>query len=184
MVPHEVGTNPRAHSRCSGQSDRARRCGASDAREGRLRGGYIEGWAVISLPLKDALLQGLLEHLLENRAGFIEDPCAENEKSNAALLNRLIDADFDLPKDERIMAQGLIAASAENPDLLTPAREHVAAVFSALSESKHAAAQAQTIFLASQGLQFLQLLGLLSLTQPEQKQIRRHLKKLIEELQP
>jgi AcrR family transcriptional regulator len=146
--------------------------------------GISKGGLLYHYPSKDALLQGLLEHLLENRAGFIEDPRAENEKSNAALLNRLIDADFDLPKDERIMAQGLIAASAENPDLLTPAREHVVAVFSALSESKHAAAQAQTIFLASQGLQFLQLLGLLSLTQPEQKQIRRHLKKLIEGLQP
>ena len=146
--------------------------------------GVSKGGLLYHYPSKDALLQGLLDHLLENRAGLIEGLSSPDDLSNTALLNSLIDADFDLPKEERIMAQGLIAASAENPDLLTPAREHVVAVFSALSESKHAAAQAQTIFLASQGLQFLQLLGLLSLTQPEQKQIRRHLKKLIEELQP
>ena len=56
--------------------------------------------------------------------------------SDAALLNSLIDADFDLPRDERIMAQGLIAASAENPELIAPAQQHVEAVFAQLGLTK------------------------------------------------
>lgn len=141
-----------------------------------------KGGLLYHYPSKDALLQGLLDHLLENRAELV-DASAEGV-SDATLLNSLIDADFDLPKDERIMAQGLIAASAENPELIAPAQQHVEAVFAQLGEAKTTATSARTIFLASQGLQFLELLGLLSLSTAERNEIRRHLKALTEELAP
>jgi AcrR family transcriptional regulator len=143
-----------------------------------------KGGLLYHYPSKDALLQGLLDHLLENRSGLVEELGSAKNVSNAALLNSLIDADFDLPKDERIMAQGLIAASAENPELIAPAQRHVEAVFAQLGNSKATATSAHTIFLASQGLQFLELLGLLSLSTAERNEIRRHLKALTEELAP
>ena len=143
-----------------------------------------KGGLLYHYPSKDALLQGLLDHLLENRAGLIDDPHSAKGVSDATLLNSLIDADFDLPKDERIMAQGLIAASAENPELIAPAQHHVEAVFAQLGNSKSTAKSARTIFLASQGLQFLELLGLLSLSTAERNEIRRHLKALTRELAP
>ena len=95
-----------------------------------------KGGLLYHYPSKDALLQGLLDHLLENRAGLIEDSGSAERVSDATLLNSLIDADFDLPKDERIMAQGLIAASAENPELIAPAQHHVEAVFAQLGKAK------------------------------------------------
>ena len=144
--------------------------------------GLSKGGLLYHYPSKDALLQGLLKHLLENRAGLIEHPDSAEGAGDAALLNGLIDADFDLPKDERIMAQGLIAASAENADLLDPAKHHVEALFSQLGASRSTAAQARTILLASQGLQFLELLGLLSISTAERNEIRRHLKALTQEL--
>ena len=146
--------------------------------------GVSKGGLLYHYPSKDALLKGLLDHLLESRAGLVDDLGSADEVSNAALLNNLIDADFDLPKDERIMAQGLIAASAENPELIAPAQQHVEAVFAQLGKAKTTATSARTIFLASQGLQFLELLGLLSLSTAERNEIRRHLKALTEELAP
>ena len=143
-----------------------------------------KGGLLYHYPSKDALLQGLLDHLLENRAGLIEGSGSADSVSDATLLNSLIDADFDLPKDERIMAQGLIAASAENPELITPAQQYVEAVFAQLGKAKTTATSARTIFLASQGLQFLELLGLLSLNTAERNEIRRHLKALTKELAP
>ena len=143
-----------------------------------------KGGLLYHYPSKDALLQGLLDHLLENRAGLIEGSGPAKGVSDATLLNSLIDADFDLPKDERIMAQGLIAASAENPELIAPAQHHVEAVFAKLGNARATATSARTIFLASQGLQFLELLGLLSLSAAERNEIRRHLKALTEELAP
>jgi AcrR family transcriptional regulator len=143
-----------------------------------------KGGLLYHYPSKDALLQGLLEHLLENRAGVVNNLGSAKGVSDAALLTNLIDADFDLPKDERIMAQGLIAASAENPELIAPAQHHVEAVFAQLGNSQTTATSARTIFLASQGLQFLELLGLLSLSTAERNEIRRHLKSLTEELAP
>ena len=143
-----------------------------------------KGGLLYHYPSKDALLQGLLDHLLENRAGLVDDLSSAEGVSDATLLNSLIDADFDLPKDQRIMAQGLIAASAENPELIAPAQQHVEAVFAQLGLSKTTATSARTIFLASQGLQFLELLGLLSLSTAERNEIRRHLKALTEELAP
>ena len=144
--------------------------------------GVSKGGLLYHYPSKDALLQGLLDHLLENRAGLVDDLGSAGDVSHAALLNGLIDADFDLPKDERIMAQGLIAASAENADLLAPAKEHVEALFDQLGTSKATAATARTVLLASQGLQFLELLGLLSLSTNERNEIRQHLKLLTQEL--
>ena len=141
-----------------------------------------KGGLLYHYPSKDALLKGLLDHLLENRAGLIEDSGLAEGVSDATLLNSLIDADFDLHKDERIIAQGLIAASAENPELIAPAQQHVEAVFAQLGKAKTTATPARTIFLASQGLQFLELLGLLSLNTAERNEIRRHLKALTEEL--
>ncbi len=143
-----------------------------------------KGGLLYHYPSKDALLQGLLDHLLENRAGLIEGSGSAESVSDATLLNNLIDADFDLPKDERIMAQGLIAASAENPELIAPAQHHVEGVFAQLGNAKTTATSARTIFLASQGLQFLELLGLLSLSTAERNEIRRHLKALTKELAP
>ena len=144
--------------------------------------GVSKGGLLYHYPSKDALLQGLLDHLLENRAGLVDDLGSADEVSNAALLNGLIDADFDLPKDERIMAQGLIAASAENADLLAPAKQYVEALFEQLGTSNATAAPARIILLASQGLQFLELLGLLSLSTNERNEIRQHLKLLTQEL--
>ena len=143
-----------------------------------------KGGLLYHYPYKDALLQGLLDHLLENRSGLIEDLGSAEDVSNATLLNGLIDADFDRPKDERIMAQGLIAASAENADLLAPAKDHVEALYARLGASKPTAASARTILLASQGLQLLELLGLLHLSTAERNEIRRHLKALTRELAP
>ena len=143
-----------------------------------------KGGLLYHYPSKDALLEGLLNHLLENRAGLIDGSGSAEGVSDATLLNSLIDADFDLPKDERIMAQGLIAASAENPELIAPAQHHVEAVFAQLGKAETTATSARTIFLASQGLQFLELLGLLSLSTAERNEIRRHLKALTEELAP
>ena len=143
-----------------------------------------KGGLLYHYPSKDALLQGLLDHLLENRSGLIEDLGSAEDVSNATLLNGLIDADFDRPKDERIMAQGLIAASAENADLLAPAKDHVEALYARLGASKPTAASARTILLASQGLQLLELLGLLQLTTAERNEIRQHLKALTQDLAP
>ena len=123
--------------------------------------GISKGGLLYHYPSKQALLGGLLEHLLDNRAN-ITALTVGDEVSPCALLDAMIDADFTLPDDDRVMAQGLIAASAENPELLAPAKAHVAALFSALSASRKTALQAQTVFIASQGLQFLELLGLLS----------------------
>ena len=144
--------------------------------------GVSKGGLLYHYPSKDALLQGLLEHLLENRAGLIEGLSSAADLTNTALLNSLIDADFDLPKEERIMAQGLIAASAENPELIAPAQRHVEDVFAHLGNSKTTATSARTIFLASQGLQFLELLGLLSLSTAERNEIRRHLETMVQDL--
>ena len=146
--------------------------------------GLSKGGLLYHYPSKDALLQGLLAHLLENRAGLVDDLSSAETMSDAALLNGLIDADFDRPKDERIMAQGLIAASAENADLLAPAKDHVEALYTRLGASKTTAASARTILLASQGLQLLELLGLLQLSTAERNEIRRHLKALTQELAP
>ncbi len=146
--------------------------------------GISKGGLLYHYPSKQALLEGLLTHLLGNRPNLIEPLASDEEQNLTLLLDSLIDADFDLPEDERIMAQGLVAASAESPELLAPAKEHVGDLFAALGTPPPTADAARIIFLASQGLQLLEILGLLSLSAPERNQVRQHLKALTRELQP
>lgn len=144
--------------------------------------GISKGGLLYHYPNKRALLQGLLEHLLATREGVtaqleVGQPSnlTPTAASAAAVVNAVIDADFDLPADERVMAQALLAASSEDPTLLAPAKAHLKDLFATLASSP-SATEAQSILLASQGLQLLEMLGLLSLSEVDRQRVRSHLK--------
>lgn len=150
--------------------------------------GISKGGLLYHYPNKRALLQGLLEHLLSTREGVsaqltgdISSDANVNASKAAAVVNSVIDADFDLPADERVMAQALLAASSEDPTLLAPARAHLTSLFSTLAADP-SEAEAQSILLASQGLQLLEMLGLLTLAEADRQRIRQHLKSRVRAL--
>lgn len=151
--------------------------------------GISKGGLLYHYANKRALLQGLLEHLLSTRAGVSaqlaghksSDDDGANPSNAAAVVNAVIDADFDLPADERVMAQALLAASSEDPTLLAPAKAHLSHLFSALAADP-SETEAQSILLASQGLQLLEMLGLLTLAEADRQRIRRYLKSRVRAL--
>jgi len=148
--------------------------------------GISKGGLLYHYPNKRALLQGLLEHLLSTREGVSAQLTGDihsdaNASKAAAVVNAVIDADFDLPADERVMAQALLAASSEDPTLLAPAKAHLSSLFSTLVADP-SETEAQSILLASQGLQLLEMLGLLTLAEADRQRIRQHLKSRVRAL--
>jgi len=150
--------------------------------------GISKGGLLYHYPNKRALLQGLWVHLLSTRegvsaqlAGHKSSDDGANPANAAAVVNAVIDADFDLPADERVMAQALLAASSEDPTLLAPAKAHLSHLFSALAADP-SETEAQSILLASQGLQLLEMLGLLTLAEADRQRIRQHLKSRVRAL--
>ena len=92
------------------------------------------------------------------------------------MLEQIISHDIDLLDEERYASQALLAVSAEDPDLLSPAREHINAIVKGIYQHTHLPEAAMTILLATEGLQLLETLGLLELDDDQRKRLREHLR--------
>lgn len=114
--------------------------------------GISKGGLLYHYPNKRALLEGMLDHSIAQ----VEDRLVSAEQGPVTL------ADFVLvttqSAQDRAISQSLLAAAAVDPELMKPARTIVARW---LKLATAHSPQAQLIFLASEGVRFLDLLDLL-----------------------
>ncbi|MEM7220811.1 MAG: TetR family transcriptional regulator [Pseudomonadota bacterium] len=115
------------------------------------RAGVSKGGLLYHYPSKRALLEGMLTHLLQT----IESRVAEAIETD---LGSYVEAMCTQPAAERAMAQALLAAAAEDPALLSPARELVSRW---LGRTAELSKWGPLLLLANEGLRFLDLLDLL-----------------------
>ncbi len=126
--------------------------------------GISKGGLLYHFPNKHALLRGMLEHLLSaiRRRGSQADALGP--------VSARADAETQVRPRERALSLALLAAAAEDPELLHPARDMLAAT---LHEARSAAdpVGALVVFLAVEGLRFLEVLNLLPIDAAERSQI-------------
>ena len=137
------------------------------------RAGVSKGGLLYHFPSKRALLEALLKDLLDKRTSV---RALANAGAISAMLEQIISHDIDLLDEERYASQALLAVSAEDPDLLSPAREHINAIVKGIYQHTHLPEAAMTILLATEGLQLLETLGLLELDDDQRKRLREHLR--------
>ena len=138
--------------------------------------GFSKGGVLYHFGSKKALLQAMVNHLIAADRRRIAEH-ADKEHPLAALLHvadRMTDA-------ERRASLALVAAAAENPELMMPAQEHMAELFRQISTAGRDSLTSQLLFLANEGLRFLDILELNPMSKAEVAGIIDHLQKLAQE---
>ena len=130
-----------------------------------------KGGLLYHFPNKRALLVGMLEHVLER----VGERAQQARQAGSSTVKALIDAQQAQDEDERAMARAILAAAAEDPSLLDPARDVLNQWFaSAKEESPHGV----LLLLAVEGLRFMEMLNLLNLSQEQRAQLHEQMVQL------
>ena len=119
-----------------------------------------KGGVLYHFPNKRALLEGMLADLITQIEDRREAHAAKLSGANITLRSFVL-AEHDLDDQERATSLAILAAAAEDPTLLDPARDRVHTWFAMVAEEASGDAMATTLLLAVEGLRFLDMLNLL-----------------------
>ena len=114
--------------------------------------GMSKGGVLYHFPNKRALLAGMLDTLLER--------LAPKDASRESLTTH-IQTEQSQSAQERAAGLAILAAASEDPELLNPARDLLAVLFQETTIHFQDAQLAQILLLATEGMRFLRMLGLL-----------------------
>lgn len=143
-----------------------------------------KGGLLYNFPSKDALLQGMLERIIEVARVEKETLLHEFEGQRNVEARAHIETALRIREHIKGIAIGIVAASAENPKLLDPVRAAIAEQWAALKSSSEDPDAAAVAWLAIEGLGSLEMHDLSPLTKSDRETviaaIRRSLEKNLE----
>jgi AcrR family transcriptional regulator len=144
------------------------------------RAGLSKGGLLYNFPNKESLLQGMVERLIdevstEKKALRCQMECDRNIEAQLSVAAALRTRCGKM-KD---VANGLLAASAENPRLLEPVRAVIAEDWTKLKATSDDSDSAMVAWLAAEGLSSLELHDLSPLTQEDRAAVTSALFRLL-----
>ena len=140
--------------------------------------GVSKGGVLYHFPSKQALLEGMLETLLDQIASRTKAYRDANSTAKNVALAARIDEQHDQSPAQKAMGRAILAAAAEDPEMLTPAREEVRMAFKEAAAGSAKAEMGWVLLLAVEGLRFLEMLKLLPLTRVERNRLHLELLEL------
>ncbi|UOQ49883.1 TetR/AcrR family transcriptional regulator [Gracilibacillus caseinilyticus] len=84
--------------------------------------GISKGGLLYHFPSKEALVEGMVQHLAINYQEKIEDNAKQDPDEKGRWIRSYVDVTFNQTYQNKDMNAGLLAAKAVNPDLLDPIR--------------------------------------------------------------
>ncbi|MDF1768203.1 TetR/AcrR family transcriptional regulator [Maricaulis sp.] len=141
-----------------------------------------KGGVLYHFPNKIALLQGMVERMVTEIGD--ELACAESRAREAGKppLVEVFASMFDRSESQDGLSTALLAASAEHPELLDPAREILSTIFQRLAEETPDPVAAHVLMLAMDGLKLSVLLGFNHIPDHQFQPIRDRLLSMAREL--
>lgn len=127
--------------------------------------GFSKGGVLYHFGSKKALLSGMLDHLIENI----------RSRSDDSQPNASIQFGVRMSATEKRASLALLAAAAEDPELLAPARAYICEAVKGLTKDTDDPLKAITLFLANEGLRFLEILELNPLSQSETDRVLQNM---------
>lgn len=137
-----------------------------------------KGGLLYHFPSKDALLQAMLERLIERFGADQEAVFSQNPAGADARLRAFIEAGAREQPDARPVAAALLAAGAINPGLLDPVRAMHRKSFERLSAPARNKPLVWVIMMAIDGLWLNDIMRTSPLTPDHREQLRAELVKL------
>jgi AcrR family transcriptional regulator len=136
-----------------------------------------KGGVLYHFPNKRSMLEGMVQHLLGRVVERATRHRAELADGPNATVRSLIRAEQEQDEDDRAMSLAILAAAAEDPDLLDPARELISGWFETIVQESGGDAAGDQIgvllLLAMEGLRFLGMLNLLPMGSAERARLNR-----------
>jgi len=120
-----------------------------------------KGGVLYHFPSKRALLEAMLSLLMETSAQRIEKLREVPSGLEHPTLGPMIQAEQEQQPKQRAMALAILAAAAEDPTLLNPAKTFIADRFREAGSNTTDPQMAHILLLAAEGLRFLDMLNLI-----------------------
>ena len=120
--------------------------------------GFSKGGVLYHFASKKALLSGMLDYLIAANQQRVEKFNQTNNNENP--LSAFLQVEDRMTEIEKRASLALVAAAAEDPELLEPARLYMKQVFEDITRHSDDPNLAITLFLANEGLRFLDIFEL------------------------
>ena len=138
---------------------------------------FSKGGVLYHFPSKKALLSGMLDYLIRANEKRI------NALSNSdRLLPALLHKENLMTATESRASLALLAAAAEDPELLAPAKDYMKRVVDEISQDSQQPIEAMTLFLAREGIRFLDILEINPMSTKQTKEILEQLSQRAQEI--
>jgi AcrR family transcriptional regulator len=138
-----------------------------------------KGGLLYNFPSKDALLQAMLERIIETARAEKEQQLSHFAGQHNAHARASIETALRIRENIRGIDNGILAASAENPKLLDSIRDAIAEEWSELKANSDDPDRAAIAWLAIEGLGSLEMHGLSPLTAADRKTVIAAVRKLL-----
>ena len=143
--------------------------------------GLSKGGVLYHFPNKRALLEGMLDTLIDSIDQRSTRHRDELNGQPGAVVRSLLDGEINQSPTEQAMSRAILAAAAEDPKLLDRARSFFAQVLQDMRDGPDPADNQLIVFLALQGLIFMDMLDLSPLSQTETRDVRHSMHTLLSE---
>lgn len=144
--------------------------------------GFSKGGVLYHFPNKTALLQAMLGRMIERVGQEVLEAEASAQAAGAPLAPAIIKALLMHRKSEPGVSVALLAASAEQPELLDPARAFVTETVNHTITDAPDPTLALIALLATDGLHFNELLGINYVTDAQREAIQTRLIRMMQEM--
>lgn len=137
--------------------------------------GLTKGGVLYNFPSKDALISGLLMRLMKTYGPLIDESTEKLAGEPNPTLRSVFRVIGQLQELDHNIPMAILAAAAENLELLQPLREEMARRFQTLQEETSAGNDAALLWAAGEGLMLLDMLQLLPFDAEQKKQLLKRL---------
>lgn len=122
--------------------------------------GLTKGGVLYNFPSKVALIEGMLARLMQTTSNLYQQALDEAEGHPKAALQANLAVAHSLKEVNPNIAMAILTGAAQKPDLLLPLKTVLTARYQRMAEEAQGAPQAELMWLAAEGMQLLELLGI------------------------
>lgn len=144
--------------------------------------GFSKGGVLYNFPSKLDLIKGMVARMVESftarHEAAMREGAADGSGPLKAMVNALVCKEEEM---DRQVSMGLLAALAENPELIDPVRDAIAKMRADILAHAPDPELANIVLLAADGLHFSDILGLDILSETERAAVEARLLALVTE---
>lgn len=144
--------------------------------------GFSKGGVLYHFPSKTVLLQAMLGRMIDRIAAEIDAAATRARDAGEPVALAMIKAMLTYRKTDPELSVAILAASAEQPELLDPARKYVKDMITRALNDAPDPTLARIVSLAIDGLHFNELLGIDYVSDDQRDAIQSRLIRMMQEM--